>query len=183
MTSSTVSPAFSPMASTDSVVSTEAICAGAGTSNLTSDMMASLLTDVTLALILFLAPYLTVLLLLQSAGDTAEASYHAEQPRGSCFLSPRHTRRHMVPLYKERFLFTGDRLACDPRHEKLMACRDNCWHSRARQTDSMGKLPALVDRRGAYRHDLPKRAMNGLIAAAARPDRVKLPVPDRAARR
>src|SRR5215207_6202051 len=56
MTNCTSSPSLRSRSSTDSVVSTEAICAGTATSNLTSDIISSLLIDVTLALIWFLAP-------------------------------------------------------------------------------------------------------------------------------
>src|SRR5829696_7757947 len=57
MTSCTSSPSLRSRSSTDSVVSTEAICAGAETSNLTRDITSSVFIEVTLALIWFLAPY------------------------------------------------------------------------------------------------------------------------------
>ena len=43
--------------------------------------------------------------------------------------TPGHTRGHMVLLYKERFLFTGDHLAWSRRKKRLVAFRDYCWHS------------------------------------------------------
>src|SRR5215212_11557092 len=57
MTNCTSSPSLRSRSSTDSVVSTEAICAGAETSNLTRDITSSVFIEVTRALIWFLAPY------------------------------------------------------------------------------------------------------------------------------
>src|SRR5262245_16882060 len=56
-TSCTLSPTLRSSSWTDSVVNTDAMRVGAVTSNFTNDMMASLLMEVTLAVILFLAPY------------------------------------------------------------------------------------------------------------------------------
>jgi hypothetical protein len=56
--SRTSSPTSRFNSSTDSVVVTDAISAGVVTSNLISDIIPSLLIEVTLALILFLAPCL-----------------------------------------------------------------------------------------------------------------------------
>src|SRR5215217_4106509 len=57
ITNCTSSPSLRSRFSTDSVVRTEAICAGAETSNLTSDITSSDFIEVTVALIWFLAPY------------------------------------------------------------------------------------------------------------------------------
>ena len=53
---------------------------------------------------------------------------------------PGHTRGHMVLLYKNRFLFTGDHLAWSPARETLTAFRSVCWYSWTEQTRSMEKL-------------------------------------------
>jgi glyoxylase-like metal-dependent hydrolase (beta-lactamase superfamily II)/ferredoxin len=53
---------------------------------------------------------------------------------------PGHTRGHMVLLYKNRFLFTGDHLAWSPVRETLTAFRSVAWYSWAEQTRSMQKL-------------------------------------------
>ncbi|HVG35531.1 MAG TPA: MBL fold metallo-hydrolase [Pyrinomonadaceae bacterium] len=53
---------------------------------------------------------------------------------------PGHTRGHMVLLYKNRFLFTGDHLAWSPARETLTAFRSVAWYSWAEQTRSMQKL-------------------------------------------
>src|SRR2546423_89381 len=53
---------------------------------------------------------------------------------------PGHTRGHMVLLYKNRFLFTGDHLAWSPVRETLTAFRTACWYSWTEQTRSMTKL-------------------------------------------
>jgi len=53
---------------------------------------------------------------------------------------PGHTRGHMVLLYKNRFLFTGDHLAWSPNRNTLIAFRSACWYSWAEQIKSMEKL-------------------------------------------
>jgi glyoxylase-like metal-dependent hydrolase (beta-lactamase superfamily II)/ferredoxin len=53
---------------------------------------------------------------------------------------PGHTRGHMVLLYQNRYLFTGDHLAWSPARETLYAFRSACWYSWAEQTRSMEKL-------------------------------------------
>src|SRR5918997_460526 len=53
---------------------------------------------------------------------------------------PGHTRGHMVMLYKNRFLFTGDHLAWSPARETLTAFRSVAWYSWEEQTRSMKKL-------------------------------------------
>jgi len=53
---------------------------------------------------------------------------------------PGHTRGHMVMLYKNRFLFTGDHLAWSPNRNSLIAFRSACWYSWSEQTRSMEKL-------------------------------------------
>jgi glyoxylase-like metal-dependent hydrolase (beta-lactamase superfamily II)/ferredoxin len=53
---------------------------------------------------------------------------------------PGHTRGHMVLLYRNKFLLTGDHLAWSPARETLTAFRSVCWYSWAEQTRSMEKL-------------------------------------------
>jgi glyoxylase-like metal-dependent hydrolase (beta-lactamase superfamily II) len=53
---------------------------------------------------------------------------------------PGHTRGHMVLLYKNKFLFTGDHLAWSPNRNSLIAFRNACWYSWKEQTRSMHKL-------------------------------------------
>ena len=54
--------------------------------------------------------------------------------------TPGHTRGHVVLLYKDRFLFTGDHLAWSPDRKALTAFRSACWYSWAAQTRSMERL-------------------------------------------
>jgi glyoxylase-like metal-dependent hydrolase (beta-lactamase superfamily II)/ferredoxin len=54
--------------------------------------------------------------------------------------TPGHTRGHVVFLYKDKFLFTGDHLAWSPTRETLTAFPSVAWYSWARQTESMSKL-------------------------------------------
>jgi glyoxylase-like metal-dependent hydrolase (beta-lactamase superfamily II)/ferredoxin len=55
---------------------------------------------------------------------------------------PGHTRGHMVLLYRDKFLFTGDHLAWSPSRETLTAFRTACWYSWKEQTRSMERLLA-----------------------------------------
>ena len=53
---------------------------------------------------------------------------------------PGHTRGHMVLLYRNQYLFTGDHLAWSPNRDTLTAFRSVCWYSWEAQTRSMEKL-------------------------------------------
>lgn len=54
--------------------------------------------------------------------------------------TPGHTRGHMVFLYRNKFLFTGDHLAGHVSRQKLIAFRSACWYSWTEQIRSMAKL-------------------------------------------
>lgn len=54
--------------------------------------------------------------------------------------TPGHTRGHVVLLYANRFLFTGDHLAWDRETLSLTAHRDYCWYSWREQVNSLRKL-------------------------------------------
>lgn len=54
--------------------------------------------------------------------------------------TPGHTRGHMLLLYQNRFLFTGDHLAWSPRRQTLTAFPSVAWYSWPEQTRSMEKL-------------------------------------------
>jgi glyoxylase-like metal-dependent hydrolase (beta-lactamase superfamily II) len=54
--------------------------------------------------------------------------------------TPGHTRGHVVFLYRNKFLFTGDHLAWSPRKQTLTAFRSVAWYSWPLQTRSMEKL-------------------------------------------
>ena len=53
---------------------------------------------------------------------------------------PGHTRGHLVFLYKNKFLFSGDHLAWSPNRNSLIAFRSACWYSWTEQTRSMQRL-------------------------------------------
>ncbi len=57
--------------------------------------------------------------------------------------TPGHTRGHLVFLYRQKFLFTGDHLAWSPARKTLTAFRSVAWYSWAEQTRSMEKLLAF----------------------------------------
>ncbi len=53
---------------------------------------------------------------------------------------PGHTKGHLVLLYKNKFLFTGDHLAWSGRLQQLVAFRNYCWYSWPETLKSMEKL-------------------------------------------
>ena len=53
---------------------------------------------------------------------------------------PGHTRGHVVLLYRNKFLFTGDHLAWSDNRRGLIAFRDVAWYSWPEQTKSMKRL-------------------------------------------
>jgi glyoxylase-like metal-dependent hydrolase (beta-lactamase superfamily II)/ferredoxin len=54
--------------------------------------------------------------------------------------TPGHTRGHVVYLYRNKFLFTGDHLAWSPNRQTLTAFRSVAWYSWPEQIRSMAKL-------------------------------------------
>jgi glyoxylase-like metal-dependent hydrolase (beta-lactamase superfamily II)/ferredoxin len=54
--------------------------------------------------------------------------------------TPGHTRGHVVFLYREKFLFTGDHLAWSEARGHLYAFRSACWYSWSEQIRSMERL-------------------------------------------
>jgi glyoxylase-like metal-dependent hydrolase (beta-lactamase superfamily II)/ferredoxin len=56
--------------------------------------------------------------------------------------TPGHTRGHVVLLYRDQVLFTGDHLAWSPEKKTLIAFGNACWYSWPEQIRSMEKLLA-----------------------------------------
>jgi glyoxylase-like metal-dependent hydrolase (beta-lactamase superfamily II)/ferredoxin len=56
--------------------------------------------------------------------------------------TPGHTLGHVVLLYRDQVLFTGDHLAWSPEKSTLIAFRNACWYSWPEQIRSMEKLLA-----------------------------------------
>src|SRR5438552_2363659 len=54
--------------------------------------------------------------------------------------APGHTRGHIVLLYRDKYLFTGDHLAWSDSRRGLIAFRDVAWYSWPEQTKSMKRL-------------------------------------------
>ncbi len=72
--------------------------------------------------------------------------------------TPGHTRGHVVYLYKNKFLFSGDHLAWSPARETLTAFRSVAWYSWPRQIESMEKLARhdfewVLPGHGSIHHD------------------------------
>ncbi len=53
---------------------------------------------------------------------------------------PGHTRGHIVLLYRDKYLFTGDHLAWSDTRRGLIAFRNVAWYSWLEQTKSMKRL-------------------------------------------
>lgn len=76
--------------------------------------------------------------------------------------TPGHTRGHMLLLYQNKFLFTGDHLAWSPTRETLTAFRSVAWYSWPEQTRSMAKLldyefEWVLPGHGRIHQDTPKK--------------------------
>jgi glyoxylase-like metal-dependent hydrolase (beta-lactamase superfamily II)/ferredoxin len=76
--------------------------------------------------------------------------------------TPGHTRGHMLLLYRNKFLFTGDHLAWSPVKETLTAFRSVAWYSWPQQTRSMLKLRDyqfewVLPGHGRIHHDTPEK--------------------------
>jgi glyoxylase-like metal-dependent hydrolase (beta-lactamase superfamily II)/ferredoxin len=54
--------------------------------------------------------------------------------------TPGHTRGHMVLLYRDRYLFSGDHARWSDSIQSLHASRDVCWYSWPEQIRSMERL-------------------------------------------
>jgi glyoxylase-like metal-dependent hydrolase (beta-lactamase superfamily II)/ferredoxin len=54
--------------------------------------------------------------------------------------TPGHTKGHMVLLYKEKYLFTGDHLWWRRKRKQLGASQGVAWYSWREQTESMARL-------------------------------------------
>lgn len=85
---------------------------------------------------------------------------------------PGHTRGHMVLLYREKYLFTGDHLAWSPRRNTLIAFRDACWYSWDVQTASMKwlldyRFEWVIPGHGRIHHDTADAMHQRLIECIA----------------
>jgi glyoxylase-like metal-dependent hydrolase (beta-lactamase superfamily II)/ferredoxin len=56
--------------------------------------------------------------------------------------TPGHTAGHLVLLFRNRFLFTGDHLYFNRDQQRLSAFRNHCWYSWTEQAKSMSRLLA-----------------------------------------
>ncbi len=54
--------------------------------------------------------------------------------------TPGHTKGHIVLLYRNRFLFTGDHIWWSPNYRSLHASRGVCWYSWSEQVESVKRL-------------------------------------------
>ncbi len=59
---------------------------------------------------------------------------------GRILFTPGHTRGHLMLLWNDRYLFTGDHLAWLPNLNRFGSFRDACWYSWEKQIESVDKL-------------------------------------------
>ena len=76
--------------------------------------------------------------------------------------TPGHTRGHVVYLYQNKFLFTGDHLAWSPARQTLTAFPSVAWYSWSLQTESMARLldyefQWVLPGHGDMHHDTPQK--------------------------
>jgi glyoxylase-like metal-dependent hydrolase (beta-lactamase superfamily II)/ferredoxin len=64
------------------------------------------------------------------------------QPHFKIIVTPGHTRGHMVLLYKNHVLLSGDHLSWDRERQVLNAHEQHCWYSWPEQIKSLEKLIA-----------------------------------------
>lgn len=81
--------------------------------------------------------------------------------------TPGHTRGHMVLLYRDKFLFTGDHLSWSPTRQTLRASRSTSWYSWQEQTRSMARLldypfEWVLPGHGRIHHDIREAMRNHL---------------------
>jgi glyoxylase-like metal-dependent hydrolase (beta-lactamase superfamily II)/ferredoxin len=61
---------------------------------------------------------------------------------GRILFTPGHTRGHLVLLWREKYLFTGDHFAWLSGSQRFGSFRDACWYSWEEQIQSVEKLRA-----------------------------------------
>jgi len=59
------------------------------------------------------------------------------------YHTPGHTKGHMVLLWQNRYLFTGDHFAWMQRIKKFGSFRNACWYSWEKQIESVRKMAAF----------------------------------------
>ncbi|HSS19690.1 MAG TPA: MBL fold metallo-hydrolase [Pyrinomonadaceae bacterium] len=83
--------------------------------------------------------------------------------------TPGHTRGHVVFLYRQKFLFTGDHLAWSPKRQTLTAFPSVAWYSWPRQTESMARLAKydfewVLPGHGSLHHDTKENMRYHLLS-------------------
>ena len=86
--------------------------------------------------------------------------------------TPGHTRGHVVYLYRNKFLFTGDHLAWSLERKRLTAFRSVAWYSWPEQIRSMEKLldydfEWVLPGHGHMHHDSPANMRESLESCIA----------------
>lgn len=84
-------------------------------------------------------------------------------------MTPGHTRGHIVLLYKNKYLFTGDHLFYDHENDQIYASRGVNWYSWDEQVKSVHKLAHhdfewILPGHGGWVHKSPEKMKDSLNA-------------------
>ncbi len=72
---------------------------------------------------------------------------------------PGHTKGHLLLLWKNNYLFTGDHFAWSDRLQSFTAFKDYCWYNWEEQKKSLAKMVSLKD----VTHVFPGHGRRGTI--------------------
>ncbi|MBT3234869.1 MAG: MBL fold metallo-hydrolase [Bdellovibrionales bacterium] len=82
---------------------------------------------------------------------------------------PGHTKGHMLLLWRECYLFTGDHFAWSPSEQRFLAFKDYCWYNWEEQKRSIAKMISLTD----VTHIFPGHGRRGEVGPGEFPAVVK----------
>lgn len=88
---------------------------------------------------------------------------------GHIIFTPGHTRGHLVLLWEDKFLFTGDHFSWSPKFNRFGSFRDACWFSWDVQIESVQKLKSYKNVEWVF----PGHGHRGQVKEKSFPDHVE----------
>jgi glyoxylase-like metal-dependent hydrolase (beta-lactamase superfamily II)/ferredoxin len=82
---------------------------------------------------------------------------------------PGHTKGHLLLLWKENYLFTGDHFAWSGQEQRFVAFKDYCWYNWVEQKRSIAKMMSLSE----VTHVFPGHGRRGEVALGKFPSVVQ----------